>query len=82
METNPYDIALQLETTAAQLRSISILPETQRDGAIKKTMHYLRGQVCEIEEKVDQLHDNYIALNKQVQAQQVISEDPNQRKAY
>jgi hypothetical protein len=69
MENNPYDIALQLEAAAAQLRAIGTLPETQRDGPIKQAMEYMLGQVCDVCEKVRQLNHNYVALNKQVQAQ-------------
>jgi len=68
MET-PYDIALQLETTAAQLRSFSNLPEAQREGAIKAAFQNLRVQVLELDERVHRLDVKYIALNKQVQAQ-------------
>ncbi|KAI4908469.1 uncharacterized protein J4E92_010868 [Alternaria infectoria] len=68
MENNPYDIALQLEAAAAQLRAIGTLPETQRDGPIKQAMKYMLGQVCDVCEKVRQLNHNYVALNKQVQA--------------
>ncbi|KAI4934710.1 hypothetical protein J4E85_002568 [Alternaria conjuncta] len=52
MENNPYDIALQLEAAAAQLRAIGTLPETQRDGPIKQAMEYMLGQVCDVCEKV------------------------------
>ncbi|KAI4639717.1 hypothetical protein J4E93_009071 [Alternaria ventricosa] len=68
MQNNPYDIALQLETTAAQIRSISTLPEAQRDGAVKDALQYLRVQVLDLDEKVHRLDVRHAALNKQVQA--------------
>jgi predicted nucleic acid-binding Zn-ribbon protein len=52
---NLEEIALQLETTTAQLRMLSAFPEAQRDGDLKSAVEEMNKNITAVEDQVKRL---------------------------
>ena len=59
---NLAEIALQLETTTAQLRVLSMFPEIQRESEAKKAVEGIKDQVTTMQKRVEELSSEVQSL--------------------
>ena len=70
------DIALQLETATAQLRVLSVLPETQRNGMVLTAVEEVKKSVIEAKAQLDIMQQQ---IKKQESEAQSLRDTTNDR---